>query len=120
MNTRDDACVLTRRNALRGAVAVAGVAWLAPVVTIVTMDSASAASAPPPVRGSKVGAHTVAAVADPGDPGDPGTSANSALAFTGSNTAEIAGAGAATVIVGAAALTVAHKLRRKTEHPEPD
>jgi hypothetical protein len=119
MGTKDDAGLLTRRTALRGAAAVAGAAWLVPVVTVVSMDSASAASAPPPPSsGGMVGdpGHAV----DPGDPADPGGSANSALAFTGSNTAEAAGAGLATLAVGAAAVTVAHKLRRKTEHPEAD
>jgi hypothetical protein len=57
---------------------------------------------------------------DPGDPADPGGSANSALAFTGSNTAEAAGAGLAPLAVGAAAVTVAHKLRRREQQTQAD
>lgn len=93
---------------MRGAAAVAGAAWLTPVVTVVSMSSASAASGPPPSNGA-------------GSSGDPGAAASasggtaaSALAFTGSNANEAAIIGVATVATGAAAIVAARRLR-KTE-----
>ena len=111
MTRTDDAGMLSRRTALRGAAGVAGAAWLVPVVTVVSMDSASAASGPPPSNGG-VGQrrgrqHRPARWGDSGI----GTSA-SALAFTGSDTGGAAAVGLATAAAGAAAITVAAKLRR--------
>jgi hypothetical protein len=40
--------LLSRRTTLRGAAAVASLAWVAPAVQVVSMTSAHAASAPPP------------------------------------------------------------------------
>lgn len=124
METQDDSRLLTRRMALRGSAAVAGAVWLAPVVTVVSMDSASAASAPPP--DPDAGGETLAGhVEGHNRLGDsraavPGTSSNSALAFTGSNTAQAAAAGIVTIVVGAAGVTAAHRLRSRTEQPGPD
>lgn len=86
---------VTRRAALRGAAGLAGAAWLVPVITVVSMDSASAASGAPP-RG-----------------GDP---SNSTLAFTGADTTQATLIGVAALAAGAAAVVTANQLRK----PGPD
>ena len=62
--THSDEAGCQPTTALRGAAGLAGAAWLAPVVTVVSMDSASAASAPPPSNGG--GTSGGGGTADPG------------------------------------------------------
>ena len=83
---------------------MAGAAWLVPVVTVVSMDSASAASSPPPSSGGT----SVRGSAERGSgstgSGEPPAST---LAFTGSDTASAPPSGLATAAAGAAAITAA-------------
>lgn len=93
---------VSRRAVLGGVAGAAGV-WVAPAVTVVSMDSASAASAPPPE-------HVSGQVPSPQSAGAPQGPTPSALAFTGDDLAAPTAIGAATAAAGVAAILVARKL----------
>lgn len=100
---------LARRSALKGAGIAAGALWLAPVVQVVSMSSASAASAAP----EHVGGSTAA----PAATSTGGHSSQDELAQTGGAGDALAGVGLGAVALGAGAIA-ASRLRRPAD-PEP-
>jgi LPXTG-motif cell wall-anchored protein len=93
---------LSRRATLKGAGLAVGTLWVAPLVQVISMDSAAAASAPPArVQTTTGGTTTVAS----------GPVSEGQLASTGSSeTVGIAAAGVAAVAVGAAAVVASRRL----------
>jgi len=103
---------LSRRATLKGAGLAAGTLWVAPLVQVISMDSAAAASAPPARVQTTTGGGTTAVASGPMSGGQ--------LPQTGSpETVGIAVAGVAAVAVGAAAVMVSRRAS-KTEHLETD
>ncbi len=102
---------LSRRTTLKGAGLAVGTLWVAPLVQVISMDSAAAASAPPArVQTTTGGTTTVAS----------GPASQGELASTGSSeTVGIAAAGVAAVAVGAAAV-VASRRMSSTEPADAD
>ena len=110
-NDTSGAGSLSRRATLKGAGLAVGTLWVAPLVQVISMDSAAAASAPPArVQTATAGSTTVAS----------GPVSEGELSQTGSSeTVGIAVAGVAAVAVGAAAV-VASRRMSTTEHLETD
>ena len=102
---------LSRRATLKGAGLAVGTLWVAPLVQVISMDSAAAASAPPARVQTTTGGGTTAAS---------GPVSGGELPQTGSSeTVGIAVAGVAAVAVGAAAV-VASRRMSSTEPLETD
>lgn len=94
---------LTRRATLKGAGIAVGTLWVAPLVQVITMDSAAAASAPP----SRV--QTGGGTTEASGPMSGGT-----LPQTGSSgTIGLAAAGVAAVAVGAGAVVAARRMPKQ-------
>ncbi|GEM_PF-5015184 len=108
---------LGRRTVLKGAGLTAGALWAVPVVQVVTMDSASAASAPPArvqSTGGSVTTHSGSTAALGSRP--------STLAYTGTNgdaMFEAAGVGIGALAIGGAAVEWARRKRRTPQHAKP-
>ena len=103
---------LSRRATLKGAGLAVGTLWVAPLVQVISMDSAAAASAPPARVQTTTGGGTTTVASGPVSGGE--------LPQTGSSeTVGIAVAGVAAVAVGAAAV-VASRRMSTTEHLETD
>jgi LPXTG-motif cell wall-anchored protein len=96
---------LSRRATLKGAGLAVGTLWVAPLVQVISMDSAAAASAPPArVQTTTGGTTTVAS----------GPVSDGELPQTGSSeTVGIAVAGVAAVAVGAAAVMASRRMSSK-------
>ena len=102
---------LTRRATLKGVGVAVGTLWVAPVVQVISMESAAAASSPP-ARVQSGGSSVVAAGR---------SSADTALPKTGSETSvALAAAGVGAVAVGAVAVVAAHKGRPGAAQPDTD
>jgi LPXTG-motif cell wall-anchored protein len=94
---------LTRRATLKGAGLAVGTLWVAPLVQVISMESATAASAPPG-RVQAAGGTTVAS----------GPTSEGTLAQTGSAPAAgLAAAGVTAVAVGTGAVVAARRMRAK-------
>ena len=103
---------LSRRTTLKGAGLAVGTLWVAPLVQVISMDSAAAASAPPARVQTTTGGTTSTVASGPVSEGE--------LASTGSSEiVGIAAAGVAAVAVGAAAV-VASRRRSNTEPVDTD
>lgn len=136
---------LTRRSTLKGAAVAVGTLWVAPVVQVVSMESASAASAPPQrVQGppisqappvsevvppvSQVEAATAtqgqveAATATQSQVSATQAQAAGQLPRTGSSTpvGELLAGGAGAIVLGAGAVALARKRVRQSATPTGD
>ena len=106
---------LTRRTALKNAAVAAGVVWVAPVIQVISMESAAAASAPP----SRVqSGGTSRPLTDAGSPPVASGQRESAapastLPRTGvdGSTTNLAVIGAGAIAVGGAAVAMAKRRR---------
>jgi LPXTG-motif cell wall-anchored protein len=102
---------LSRRATLTGAGLAVGTLWVAPLVQVISMESASAASTPPPRVQAGGGTTTVASgpvtVAS-------GPASDGVLPQTGASDAGgIAAAGGAAVAVGVAAVVTARRMSKQ-------
>ena len=122
MNT-SGAGSLSRRATLKGAGLAVGTLWVVPLVQVISMESASAASAPP----SRVQTGGGAASAPPPlvqtgggtAPVASGPTSGGSLPQTGASpTVGLVAAGLAAVAVGAGAVVASRRLA-KGESPEP-
>ena len=93
---------LTRRTALKGAAVVGATAWVAPVVQVISMESAAAASSPPASVQPRTGSN---------QPLASGPLSGGTLPDTGASgsTGGIAAAGLAAVVAGAGAVVIARR-----------
>jgi len=106
--TTSGAGSLSRRATLKGAGLAVGTLWVAPLVQVISMDSAAAASAPPARVQTTTGGGTTTVASGPVSEGE--------LPQTGSSeSVGIAVAGVAAVAVGAAAVVAS----RRTSGTEP-
>ena len=119
---------LTRRTALKNAAVAAGVVWVAPVIQVISMESASAASAPPSrVQSGGTSRPLTDAGSSPVASGQRESAAPaSTLARTGADTTNLAVIGAGAIAVGGAAVAMAkHRKASQVdgatlgERPEP-
>ena len=109
---------LSRRATLKGAGLAVGTLWVVPIIQVISMDSAAAASAPPTrvqpgsPQGSTLGDGSVGQVsAESATTGS--VSAESALPKTGSDgSAGLTAAGLGSVAVGAAAVIASRRMRK--------
>lgn len=104
---------LSRRTALRGAGLAVGAVWVAPVIQMISMDSAAAASAAPSQVSTK---STTASSSYQGD----WAAGESALPKTGSSdsTVGMAAVGAGAVVAGTAAVVAARRWKRSADGVE--
>jgi LPXTG-motif cell wall-anchored protein len=102
---RSGAGALSRRATLKGAGLAVGTLWVAPLVQVISMESAAAASAPPSrVHSTGTGGSTTVAS---------GPASQGELPQTGaSETVGLAGAGVAAIALGAGAVVAARRLQQ--------
>ena len=105
---------IARRTALKGAGVAVGTLWVAPLVQVVSMDSASAASAPPsrvqPSTGGVSAASAESAVS-----ADSAVAASS-LPKTGADSAfPLAAVGVGAIAAGSAAVVASRRARARAE-----